>query len=750
MFSFLSPIFLWAASAAAVPLVLHLMQRRRTVRIPFSTIRFLKLAEKRSSSRIRMENFLLWLVRTLLMLLLALGFAMPMLRTRAFGDFLGKSSRDVGLVIDASYSMDYALGNQDSVWERVRQSATAIIEGLEDGDRLCIFLATDDVKPVIEQLSPEREFALAQVKALDTVPTSSQLAPAIMAAWESLRQGDRKEREIHVITDGQALPWNSFQQSDTNRVTADAAPATTNAADPTARASTRMDAWQPEKIDPKATFFITCLGVPNPENAAPVDIDIQPALLVSDTPSKAQTRLTYCGAPRSTSVRLFVNGDEVASRAAALDGDNIGDLLFAVPPLPAGKHPARMETPLDNLPVDNVFHFLFEVRESLPVLCVGANDDTLFLSKALNPGGGNSGGIQVTSVETENLPGEDLSGFSTVILCNALPLSGQEVIRLEQFVQAGGLLVIFPGNGAVANDYKPWSCLPAMPTRITESDRSKTKRLLRWAKPQHPILRNLRMGPEGAPVVTVRRELAWDTLDPKAEMLILSGADTPFMAIRGYGRGQVLLFTISADRTWAEFPLSPFFLPLMHQVVQYGAGIGGTTPFLWASRSLSLSEHLPFASEQDVLADPEQNSVPIRASHSGDKTLLRVENLLKPGVYTITKAGQPESTPAFAINIDRTESDLTPLKREDIPALIGHPNVVVAGDREELLRLIKEHRVGRTLGEFLLWLALALSIIECFYANLKMKSIKSLSETLGVESSGRIAATSHMEPEEPA
>ncbi len=58
------------------------MARRQTVRMPFSTIRFLKLAQKQSSTKIRMENFLLWLLRTLLMLLLAFAFAKPVARAR--------------------------------------------------------------------------------------------------------------------------------------------------------------------------------------------------------------------------------------------------------------------------------------------------------------------------------------------------------------------------------------------------------------------------------------------------------------------------------------------------------------------------------------------------------------------------------------------------------------------------------------------------------------------------------------------
>ena len=94
--TFLSPLFLGAAGAAVLPLVLHLMAKRNTVRMNFSTVRFLKLAQKQSSTKIRMENFLLWLIRTLLMLLLALAFAKPVARLSghsSFGSLLGSSRR---------------------------------------------------------------------------------------------------------------------------------------------------------------------------------------------------------------------------------------------------------------------------------------------------------------------------------------------------------------------------------------------------------------------------------------------------------------------------------------------------------------------------------------------------------------------------------------------------------------------------------------------------------------------------------
>ena len=121
---FLSPFFLiFAGIGAAIPLVLHLMQNKRKVQLPFPTLRFLKLAEKSNSKRIRLENFLLWLIRTLIMALLGLAFAMPMIRSSGLG-WLGDSPRDVAIVLDASYSMGYHAG-RGTVWEKAEAELLA-------------------------------------------------------------------------------------------------------------------------------------------------------------------------------------------------------------------------------------------------------------------------------------------------------------------------------------------------------------------------------------------------------------------------------------------------------------------------------------------------------------------------------------------------------------------------------------------------------------------------------------------------
>lgn len=712
MFSFLNPMFLWAAGAAVIPLVLHLLQKRRIVRVPFSTIRFLKLAERRSSHRVRLENLLLWLMRTALILLLAAGFAVPVLRTGAWTGRLGRPQRDVALVIDGSFSMQYRAGAAD-VWDRALNVAADIVDGLQEGDQVCVFVAADEVVPVVGQLTADLDFARTQIRALRAGMTPSDLCPATLAALETLdRETRRREREVHLITDGQALPWMGFGGADTRDA----------------------GLWQPSKVDRHTAFFVSLVGAAEPINFAPLSVELEPRSILSDMPFTARVRLLASGADGPPAVTLIVNGETVARREGVG-----GETVFAVPALPSGVHPARVETPPDNLDADNAFHFLIRVRDRLPVLCVGTAEDAFFLERALGVRPGAETLIEARRIDAAQLAGEDLGAYACIFLCNALPLYGQQVQQLEQAVRNGALLAVFPGDRAAPDDYGPdlWTCLPAAPAAVRDLPPASRRSIVYWADPQHPLLAPLASHADGAPLLTIRRRLYWDAPAPGARMILALGDDGALLLERTFGDGRVLLFSVPADRTWSNFPLSPFFLPIVHQVVQYGAGIARAQPSVTAARSLAVTDHIPSATADSTLVAPNGDLIPVRSTRQGARVVLTAEGLLEPGIYRLRRDGA-DAGPVLAVNLDRSESDLVRIDIESLRESIGVRGLAVADSRERLAALLEEHRVGRTLGEFLLWCALALSAAEVCYANRKSRSVRTLSETLGIDAGGRV------------
>ena len=76
-FGFGSPLMLWGLAAGAIPIVIHLLHRRRFQTVPWAAMRFLLAATKKQSRRIKLEQLLLLLIRTLIILLVALALSRP-------------------------------------------------------------------------------------------------------------------------------------------------------------------------------------------------------------------------------------------------------------------------------------------------------------------------------------------------------------------------------------------------------------------------------------------------------------------------------------------------------------------------------------------------------------------------------------------------------------------------------------------------------------------------------------------------
>ncbi len=584
------------------------------------------------------------------------------------------------------------------MWEEALQAAAAIINGLGDKDRYCLYFAREQPEPLIAEPVGAKEQGLQLLKAATLKTTGSRLSSTIQAARAVLdREQKGRERELYVLTDGQAAAW--AQPEDTAESSED------------------------------ITQFVAVLGAPTPVNLTPTTLVMNPPLVVRDASARIKVRTSHTGPDRESTVTLFIDDEEIGRRPLHLGAGEEGEVEFTMPPRAPGVYSARVETPDDALQLDNDFHFLVRVRDQLPILCVGTEDDTLYLRTALKAA---LTGVEPARVDADAVADQPLHEMAAVFLCNALPLSGQALALLEQYVRSGGLLVMFPGERAAPGDYQPWTCLPGEGVSVSDLSPLERGRTLSWPAADHPLLRPFQRG-LAPPQLTVRRSLSWERLADDAQSLISQAPGQPFLLERSVGEGKVLMFAITADRTWSSFPLSPFFLPLLAQMVDYGAGVGVGAPFLWTTESLPLTQAVPGANRDTVLLDPEARRLPVSSAVVDGVTQLRVEGLTLPGVYTLAEQG-----PALAMNMTREESDLTPLRERDLARLLKTDDLIVATNAEQLQLLIEEHRVGRTYGEHLLWVALLLVGIEYVYANRLARSGSVLSEQLGVEPSGRV------------
>ena len=135
MLSFLSPLFLVGALAAAVPIVLHLLKRAPEPRVRFGAVQLLRRASIERTEKRSVRELLLLALRVAALGLLALAFARPFF---ASGSAAGSGSATI-VALDTSYSMS-APGR----FERAQQLAKDAVTRAAAADLVGVVAFSDE------------------------------------------------------------------------------------------------------------------------------------------------------------------------------------------------------------------------------------------------------------------------------------------------------------------------------------------------------------------------------------------------------------------------------------------------------------------------------------------------------------------------------------------------------------------------------------------------------------------------------
>lgn len=196
--SFARPELLWGLVLAAVPVIIHLINRRRARRQPFAALDFLLRVQRRHARRLLLRQVLLLLLRTLAVILAVLAAAGPRYQPLAAEPAAGP--RATAIVIDASFSMRYAPGGR-AMFERARELARQEIRAREPGE--CIGLVVAQA-PGPRVLLPCRQNSGELLEALERLGPgngASELGPALEEAARLLAEAPAGRRRILVLSD---------------------------------------------------------------------------------------------------------------------------------------------------------------------------------------------------------------------------------------------------------------------------------------------------------------------------------------------------------------------------------------------------------------------------------------------------------------------------------------------------------------------------------------------------------------------
>ena len=181
--SFLFPLYVLGALGIAIPILLHLRRRPPKEHVPFSSLMFLEKSPERLTRRTRVERWLLLALRCLILILLALMFSRPFLKSST-GLIGAEEGSRIVVLIDGSASM-----KRSDLWERAREEALNALEETSPSDDVAVGLFDDrlDLLRPFDSLASlpgtARADALAEILAEGIEPVSDKSSPS----WRSTR-----------------------------------------------------------------------------------------------------------------------------------------------------------------------------------------------------------------------------------------------------------------------------------------------------------------------------------------------------------------------------------------------------------------------------------------------------------------------------------------------------------------------------------------------------------------------------------
>ncbi len=472
---FVNPGMLAGLALVAAPILIWLFNRVRFRQIEWAAQTFLLRALRRSQKRLRIENFLLLLLRCLVLACFVLALARPRFQPLVRTDETD-ARRNVVILLDTSYSTSYQIGSDatQTVHEKEKRAAKDLVRQLRPVDRVSIVAFDEQARKVYA--TPRSVDSRTQREILDEIDSlpetqvtarGTDYAAAFHLLPDVLKRFD-------VGPDGQPLPSelppspkSIFLLSDNQR-----SGLLQNGAlrDPTIKGM----AEDVKKLG--ATIFVVDCGADEPKNAGVVSLETREPIVGTNLPCYIECTVRNFGtvapargvkgeALSGLTLEYYIDGADAPVKAVSLD--LLPEEVRQLEPLryvfhDKGAHRVRVSLKSDALQMDNERSLVIDVRDAVEVLLVDGEpksekweSETSFLQKALDPYGDASLGKELIHPEVvpePAFPAGNLRKYDLIVLANIVSLPDDHVAALETYAREGGA-VVFAMGGLIDRDH---------------------------------------------------------------------------------------------------------------------------------------------------------------------------------------------------------------------------------------------------------------------------------------------------------
>jgi hypothetical protein len=743
---------LWWLGAAAAPLLIHLLSRRRYREAPWAAVEFLLAALQKSARRLRAEQWLLLLIRTAIIVCVVIAVAGPYVERPGGTLAIGEPVHKI-LVLDGSYSMDYKPGDATR-FQIARRLAEQIVAHSSQGDGFSLVLMAEPSRTIVG--SPAfvgDDVREALLHSHGDVPTASPSPqPPASSLSDDLVRELRNARIQHaggdlagaldrvdeiVIRAKKEFPRLSRTEvyflTDLGRTSWDVS----------ATAAAKKTRGRLAQLADAARVTIVDLGQDHSDNLAITSLVSRQSVFTSRTPIAFSAQVQNFGdAPQHGQIELWVDGQRFQSQPLDVPPRGQQSAAFEHRFDAPGDHAVEARLagdPLDKLDVDNHRWLAAPVKESISALVVngeGSRDQGRFLVDALDPYRDGSGElpVHVQQIADGTLLDADLRQFDCIFLSNVGQFTPAEARALSDFAKSGGGLVIFLGDRVDAANYnlrlgaavKDGRVLPAELDKPADAGRYNFDPLDYKDPLLAPFAGNERAGLLNTSITRYFRLKRFPPRTPAAQtaLAIRQTQEPAIISERlagagGEPGGRSIVVALPASfasvdplskEPWSNWPIKYSFQPMVQNLLLAAVGTAGGERNLPVGRRLESSLAKGSASGSLTIERPDRRTEQIRIAAHENSNRWTYDNTWQSGIYRAQASGGEDRL--FAVNVNTAESDLTRIDPHDLPETIA----VATGWNGVEGRPAAD--VGASSGQqrWFLFAALALLILETILA----------------------------------
>ncbi|MEW6556704.1 MAG: VWA domain-containing protein [Elusimicrobiota bacterium] len=505
--SFLNSAFLIGLFAVFIPILIHLLSRKKPKRIDFSDLRFLQLAARRSVNKFRIKQYLLLLIRCLLIIILTLIFARPVIHYTS-----ASNNVETVFLIDNSYSMDYYKDGKTRL-AVAKDVVKKIVSLLNPQEQISVFSFSDALSDVVKNPTTDRQLILTELEKTKISYRKTDTVNAINGLTNYF-QNNQYEKRIVLISDFAKNGW--YEKKDI--------------------------------FNEKHRIICVDVGDNNAENFAVSNIETD-----NNQISAEISNLSI--ADRKISGSIYIDTKKYKDMFFETKAAKPIFTTFNLKNIENGIHRCFVEIENDKLLADNKHFFAFNFRQKPKILLVDGNPqfsdfkgETYFLKTAL------SNYATVKIINYSQFENELLDDYSALFLCNVSNFDKTTAMKLNHFISKNGCLVFFLGDKVSIDNYNT-SIRFLLPGEISKILNGGNLSDYGLTANSEEIIKNTNI---------IRRFLLIPEKD--SEVVFKFADDTPLLIKNNQN---VFVFAVSANLNFSDIPVKPSFPIIIKRIMDY-------------------------------------------------------------------------------------------------------------------------------------------------------------------------------------